>query len=99
MPALVAVVPHQHLFAAIGKRPRLALALQGDTLIDAATHREWVGNFGPRPAYARIAHLLCEIWFRLKSVGLAHDYAFDLPLPRRRDRTDGESDADYASLH
>jgi GAF domain-containing protein len=26
-----------------------------------------------------MAHLFCEIWFRLKSVGLAHDNAFSLP--------------------
>ena len=76
----VAVVPHQRLFAAIEKHPRLSLALWGDTLLDAAIHREWVANVGRRPAYARIAHLLCEVWFRLKSVGLAHDHTFDLPL-------------------
>lgn len=39
-----------------------------------------MANVGRRPAYARIAHLLCEIWFRLKSVGVSHDYIFDLPL-------------------
>jgi CRP-like cAMP-binding protein len=27
-----------------------------------------------------IAHLLCEIWFRLKWVGLSDDHTFDLPL-------------------
>ena len=79
-PCEVAVVPHQRLFAAIEKHPRLGLALWGDTLLDAAIHREWVANVGRRPAYARIAHLLCEIWFRLKSVGISHDHAFDLPL-------------------
>jgi CRP-like cAMP-binding protein len=79
-PCEVAVVPHQRLFAAIEKHPRLALALWGDTLLDAAIHREWVANVGRRPAYARIAHLFCEIWFRLKSVGLSRDHTFDLPL-------------------
>jgi CRP-like cAMP-binding protein len=79
-PCDVAVVPHQRLFAVIDKHPRLALALWGDTLLDAAIHRDWVANVGRRPAYARIAHLLCEIWFRLKSVGLSHDHVFDLPL-------------------
>ena len=37
-----------------------------------------MANVGRRPAYASIAHLFCEIC-RLKSVGLAHDHAFDLP--------------------
>ena len=79
-PCEVAVVPHERLFAAIKKHPRLGLALWGDTLLDAAIHREWVANVGRRSAYPRIAHLLCEIWFRLKSVGISHDHAFDLPL-------------------
>jgi hypothetical protein len=79
-PCEVAVVPHQRLFAAIEKHPRLALALWSDTLVGAAIHREWVANVGRRSAYARIAYLLCEIWFRLKSVGLAHEHTFELPL-------------------
>src|SRR5262249_33912982 len=76
----VALIPHQHLLAAIEKHPRLALALWSDTLLTAAIHREWVANVGRRPAYARIAHLFCELWFRLKSVGLSHNYTFDLPV-------------------
>ena len=79
-PCEVAVVPHQRLFAAIENHPRLALALWADTLLDAAIHREWVANVARRSAYARTAHLLCEIWFRLKSMGLSHDHTFDLPL-------------------
>jgi CRP-like cAMP-binding protein len=79
-PCDLAIVPHQRFFAAIDKHPRLALALWGDTLLDAAVHREWVINIGRRCAYKRIAHLFCEIWFRLKSVGLAHDHVFDLPM-------------------
>ena len=73
-------MPHRHLLAAIEKYPRIALALWGDTLLDAAIYRQWVANLGRRASYARLAHLLCEIWFRLKSVGLSHDYTFDLPV-------------------
>ena len=79
-PCEVAVVPHRRLFAAIEKHPRLGFALWGDTMLDAAIHREWVANVGRRPAYTRIAHLFSEVWFRLKSVGFAHDHASDLPL-------------------
>jgi len=79
-PCEVAVVPHQRLFAAIEKHPRLGLALWGNTLLDAAIHRKWVANVGRQSAYARIAHLFCEISFRLKSVGLSHGHVFDLRL-------------------
>jgi CRP-like cAMP-binding protein len=78
-PCEVAVVPHDRLFAAIEKHPRLALALWGDTLLDAAIHCEWVVNVGRRPPYARIAHLFCEVCFRLEAVGLSRDRAFELP--------------------
>jgi CRP-like cAMP-binding protein len=78
-PCELAVVPHHRLFAAINNHPRLALAFWSDTLVDAAIHRDWVANVGRRSAYERMAHLLCEIWFRLKSVGLSMDHSFELP--------------------
>ena len=51
-----------------------------DTLIDAAVFREWVVNVGRRDAYARIAHVLCEIYVRLKAVGLVDGQAYQLPI-------------------
>ena len=78
-PCELAVVPHHRLFAAIKDHPRLALAFWSDTLVDAAIHRDWVANVGRRSAYERMAHLLCEIWFRLKSVGLSMEHSFELP--------------------
>jgi hypothetical protein len=42
--------------------------------IDAAIHRDWVANVGRRSAYARIAHLFCEIWFRLPFYRLFPDW-------------------------
>jgi CRP-like cAMP-binding protein len=79
-PCDVAVVPYECLFAVIEKHPRLALALWRDTLFDAEIDRECVVNVGRRTPYARIAHLFCEVWFRLEAVGLSHDYAFELPV-------------------
>lgn len=55
-------------------------ALWRETLIDAAIFREWVVNVGARPARPRLAHLFCEHFDRLRSVGLAENDGFTLPM-------------------
>jgi CRP-like cAMP-binding protein len=68
-PAKVGVIPHQTLRGILERHPRLAQALWQETLIDASIAREWLANLGRRPAYQRLAHLLCEMSVRLKAVG------------------------------
>ena len=51
-------------------RPTVGMAMWLDTLVDASVFREWVANVGRRDAYARIAHLLCELSLRLQVAGL-----------------------------
>jgi CRP-like cAMP-binding protein len=76
----IAVIPHQRLFEIIEKYPRIAHALWRDTMLDAAIYRQWLTNVGRRPAYARIAHLLCEIRSRLEVVGLTRGGTYELPV-------------------
>jgi len=83
-PSRVAFVPHDALRRVTHQHPRLADAFWRDTLIDAAVFREWIVNLGSRDAYSRIAHLLCEIFLKLKAVGLTQDNAFDFPVTQRR---------------
>jgi hypothetical protein len=52
----------------------------GETLIDAAMFREWVVNVGRREAYGRIAHVLCEVYVRLRAVGLANGQSYLMPV-------------------
>ena len=61
-------------------RPRIAKALWRETLIDAAIFREWTVNVGRREAYARIAHVLCELMVRLQVVGLTQDHTVQIPI-------------------
>jgi len=49
-------------------------------LIDAAIFRAWLASVGRREAYARIAHLLCEMVVRLQAVGLGQDHRCELPI-------------------
>jgi CRP-like cAMP-binding protein len=60
--------------------PRIAQALWWHELVDAAVQREWTLNVGQRTAYERIGHLLVELFFRLRAVGLTEGESFDFPL-------------------
>ncbi|MFC3127158.1 Crp/Fnr family transcriptional regulator [Pseudoroseomonas globiformis] len=60
--------------------PRVALGLRWESLVNIAIQREWTVNLGQRNAYERIAHLLCELVFRLRSIGLVHEDRCEFPL-------------------
>jgi CRP-like cAMP-binding protein len=62
------------------ERPALARALWWATLVDEAVAREWLVNIGRREAPERIAHMLCELLFRLRAVGLANGDSYELPI-------------------
>jgi CRP-like cAMP-binding protein len=79
-PTTVAVIERQALFRLAKKNPRILVILWQDTLLDMAIQRQWIANVGQRNAYARIAHLICELCLRLQAVGLAHDGVFELPI-------------------
>ncbi|MBN8843170.1 MAG: Crp/Fnr family transcriptional regulator [Sphingomonadales bacterium] len=49
----------------IHTRPAIARAVIVDILIEASIGREWLLNMGRRNALARLAHLLCELHYRL----------------------------------
>ncbi|MCA6123248.1 Crp/Fnr family transcriptional regulator [Bradyrhizobium sp. WSM 1704] len=59
---------------------RIATALWWDTLVNAAIQREWTMNLGQRTALERTAHLLCEIWLRLRLAGLTSGNSCEFPL-------------------
>ena len=83
-PCKVGFVQHEVLHDLCARLPGVAAALWRATLIDGATYREWVVNVGRRPAYARVAHLLCEMVLRLRAVGLAEGYSCDLPITQNK---------------
>ena len=64
--------------------PTIGSALWIDALVDSSVYREWVMNIGRRDARARIAHLLCEVSLRMKSVGLTSAERFELPLTQEQ---------------
>jgi CRP-like cAMP-binding protein len=79
-PCKVGFIRHETLHDLCGRYPRITSALWRQTLIDAAVFREWMASIGQREAYGRIAHLLCELVVRMRSVGLAQDHTCDVPI-------------------
>jgi CRP-like cAMP-binding protein len=75
----VLTIPHDKMLELVSSHPRIAHLLWRETLIDAALFREWI-VMRDRPAYVRIAHLLCEQFLRMKAVGLTTDNSCPLPL-------------------
>lgn len=73
-------IPRSNYEGLISRRPRIALALQIARLTEAARLREWIANLGSRPGPERLAHLLCELLFRLRAAGLASENQFGFPV-------------------
>jgi CRP-like cAMP-binding protein len=76
----VALVPHDRLRDMTERFPHLTRVYWFLTNLDAAIHREWTLSLGRRAALARMAHLFCEMFVRLRIVGLTDEGAYDFPL-------------------
>jgi len=83
-PSKVALIAHDAMRQLIRQHPGIGDAFWRDTLIDAAIFREWIVNVGSREAYSRIAHLICEIFLKLKAVGLTNGTSFDFPITQSK---------------
>ncbi|WP_294172987.1 Crp/Fnr family transcriptional regulator [uncultured Sphingomonas sp.] len=79
-PVSVADISRHEMDTLCDDRPRLMRAMWWATLVDEGVLREWIVNIGRRDAYARIAHLMCEMHVRMRNVGRAEEGAFHLPL-------------------
>src|SRR5215213_7354518 len=65
-------IPHETVRDLVRRCPRIGDAFWRDTLIDAAVFREWILNLGRREAHWRMAHLLCELYVRLRAAHPRH---------------------------
>jgi CRP-like cAMP-binding protein len=79
-PVRLAEIPHDAIMELTDNHPRVTRALWWSALVDAATSREWTVNVGQRTAVERMAHLLCELFVRLRAVGLTRGDACELPM-------------------
>jgi CRP-like cAMP-binding protein len=70
---------HVNLRRLTETHPHLTRLLWLMTLIDSSIHREWLAA-AAQPAPEQIAHLVCELYVRLRITGLIIDESFPLPL-------------------
>ncbi|MGW8788734.1 Crp/Fnr family transcriptional regulator [Heyndrickxia sporothermodurans] len=61
-------------------QPRVARALAWASLVNAAIQREWMLNLGRRIAVERLTHLFCEMFYRLRAIGLTQEDSCEMPL-------------------
>jgi len=60
--------------------PHLTRLLWLNTIVDAAINREWIASMGRRSKQAHIAHLICELYVRLRTVDRIDAWSFQFPL-------------------
>lgn len=70
----VEYVEHSDLLEITRDFPHLTRLLWMSTVIDGQIHRQWLVNSATLRVSASIAHMLCELYTRLKAVGAAEDY-------------------------
>ena len=80
----VAGIPRTQFDDLMLHHARIAQALWGQMLIDAAIQREWTLNLSQRTAYERLCHLLCELFLRLRTVGLTQGPSCELPITQAK---------------
>lgn len=76
---LVAEIPRSLMLRLLA-RPPIAQALWRLALQEASILRAWITNNGRRDSESRIAHLVCELYVRLRAVGRVEGNTFQLPL-------------------
>jgi CRP-like cAMP-binding protein len=78
--SVVVDIAHSRVEAILRASPRLAQALRCSIGYQSAISREWLLSLGQRTARERCAHLICELFWRLRDIGLTSDAAMDFPL-------------------
>lgn len=77
---LAGIIPAGELYALMDSFPRVARALWWASFVEESIAREWIINVGYRSACERLAHLFCELYYRLEAAGLARDMSCELPV-------------------
>jgi len=78
--ARVALVPRRILEALVETRSAISRAFWWTQLVEEETLRAWMVSVGRRNGEQRVAHLMCELYFRARPVGLIKTTGLELPL-------------------
>jgi CRP-like cAMP-binding protein len=79
-PSRIARIPHAALAQMLKQHPELWRWLMWDMALEAAIGQEWMAALGRLNAYQQIAHLFCELYFRLTWAGRVQAQGFEFAL-------------------
>lgn len=78
--ARVASLPRAQMETLVRARPALTQAFWWSQLVDQSILRAWIVSMGRRKSVERVAHLMCELYIRMRNIGLADDHECRMPL-------------------
>ena len=79
-PCRIATISRDAMERLIVGTPRLTHAFWRAQLVDSGVLRAWIVSMGRRDAIERVAHLMLELYVRMRAVGLARDETCQMPL-------------------
>jgi len=79
-PCKIAFISHEAVKELCADHIHLSRLLWLTTVVDSAIQRAWITCLGRRSAIARMAHLICELFVRLRDRGLSASSSFDFPI-------------------
>jgi CRP-like cAMP-binding protein len=79
-PALVATISRADMDAIMDRHRGVAKAMYLAQLVDEGTLRAWITSMGRRTSIERVAHLMCELYVRARTIGLTAAPRLDLPV-------------------
>jgi CRP-like cAMP-binding protein len=83
-PLQVAEISSDTLLELTDSSPRISRALWWNSLVEEAIAREWITNVGQREATERLAHLFCELFLRLRAIGVTDGLSFEMPATQQQ---------------
>lgn len=78
--ARVAFLPRAQMEALVEVRPAITRAFWWSQLVDQSVLRAWIVSMGRRNSTQCVAHLMCELYIRMRNIGLATDDQCEMPL-------------------
>ena len=78
--AQVVTIARVEMEALVEVRPSLAKAFWWTQLVDEGVLRATIVSMGRRTSLERVAHLLCELCFRMRNIGIARSKTFVMPF-------------------
>ena len=78
--AQVATISRVEMDRMMLDHPAIGRAMYIAQLIDEGTMRAWIVSMGRRSSIERVAHLICELYLRMRNIGRSPGGNFALPL-------------------